>query len=96
MAVKTKRAKRIIDEVAVRRFYNREDAGVATSIEALNAALEEVENNKEITSVYIICLDNEGRFSTFSAGPKLAKLRNVWLMLQEECLRVIELMINDD
>lgn len=60
--------------------------------DALNKCLSEIEQ-EGIRSVYIVCIDQDGKTFHYSGGPDVGTIRQASAALQAASFRIIERMI---
>lgn len=81
-----------MSNIAVERFNRSEDAGKAKPKDALTAAINDIDKYK-VKSVMIIAVCDDNESVTYFAGPHVATLQKVWIVLQHEILRIITRII---
>lgn len=81
-----------MNNLSVERFNRSEDAGKANPKDALTAAINEIDKYK-VKSVMIIAVVDDDESVTYFAGPHVATLQKVWMVLQHEVLRIVTRII---
>lgn len=80
-----------IHELAARRWDNATSADKIGPGDALRKCLSELQK-EDIASVYIICVDREGKSMTYAGGPHVGTINGVWMVLQKQVFRLMEMV----
>lgn len=83
-----------MDELASRRWDKAAFASEISPRDARQKCLSQIEN-EDIQSVFIICVDSKGLNWSYSGGPDVDTISQVWGVLQRQVLRIIERIVGN-